>query len=203
MNHLDNFNKAWTSSNFITIELDPVDVNKVLKEHYKCMPEFKMTKTQLWDMEVKKASRPDLFIPSVIKSHSALSWEHSQEDNIETFFRVSEQRLWLNAECYGTVIENVHVDNNSKTVTFIGEAKSNQQVEFNTTKDQPLFHVQHGVIGEETQPLNTWKIIHLTSENEYVLKERFERMNRTKWLPEYVEIYIRDFLGVQLERINF
>lgn len=203
MNHLDKFNRAWKKPNFITIELDPIDVNKVLRERYKCTPEFKMTKNQLWDMEVTKASRPDLFIPSVIKSNSAFSWKHITKNNIETFFRVSEQRLWLDAERYGAVIENVHLDSDSKVVTFIGELEANsKQVNFCATKQQPIFHVQHGVIGDEEQPLNTWRIVLLTAENEQELRARFKQMNESKWLPEYIEIYIRNILGIQLERVN-
>jgi len=203
MNHIEAFKSAWKNPQFITIELDPVDVNKVLREHYRCTPELHMTKKQLWDMEIKKASRPDLFIPSVIMSNSAVSWGNITNGSIDTFIRVSDQRLWLNTEQYGTVIENVHIDHNTKTVTFIGEpkTKSKQHGDFFTNVGQPIFHVQHGVTGEEEKPLNTWKIVHLTSEDEQELRERFQQMNNAKWLPEYIEIYIRDILGVQLERI--
>ena len=205
MNHIETFKSAWKNPQFTMIELAPVDVNRILRQHYRCTPELQMTKSQIWDMEIKKASRPDLFIPSVIRSNSAVSCGNMEKGNIETFIRVSEQRLWLDASQYGTVIEDVHIDHNTKTVTFIGEPKINSKEhgDFVTTEEQSLFHVQHGVVGEEDQPLNTWKIVHLTSENEQELRERFLQMNNAKWLPEYIEVYIRNILGKRLERILF
>jgi len=204
MNHLSEFKSSCQSHNFISIELEPIDVNKVLREHYTCASSLTMTKSQLWDMEIQKAARPDLFIPSVIKSGSAVSWGKVSVNNIDTFIRVSEQRLWLDAEQYGTIIENVHVDHIAQVVTFIGESKasSNEYGEFITSNEQAIFHVQHGVIGEEDNPLNTWKIVHLTSENEVEINDRFQKMNDYKWLPEYIEIYIRDILGIDIQRKN-
>ena len=202
MNHLSKFKSCCQNDNFISIELEPINVNKVLREHYTCPFPFTMTKSQLWDMEIKKAARPDLFIPFVIKNGSAVSWGKVTVNDIDTFIRVSEQRLWLDAEQYGTIIENVHVNHLAQVVTFIGESKtkSNEYGEFVTSNNQAIFHVQHGVIGEEGNPLNTWKIVHLTSENEQELNVRFQKMNDYKWLPEYIEIYIRDILGIDLQR---
>ena len=154
MNHLSEFNNSWGSHKFITIELEPLDINKVLQKYYNFTSQFTMTKSQLWDMEIKKASRPDLFIPSVIKSGSAASWGRKTVGNIDTFVRVSKQRLWLKNDVYGIVIENVHVDHKSQLVTFVGESTtlSNEHSTYSTTDKQPLFHVQHGVIGEEPPP---------------------------------------------------
>jgi len=202
MNHLSEFKSCCQNDNFISIELEPINVNKVLREHYTCPFPFTMTKSQLWDMEIKKAARPDLFIPSVIKNGSAVSWGKVAVNDIDTFIRVSEQRLWLDAEQYGTIIENVHVNHLAQVVTFIGESKtnSNEYGEFVTSNNQAIFHVQHGVIGEEDNPLNTWKIVHLTSENEQEINVRFQKMDDDKWLPEYIEVYIRDILGIDLQR---
>src|SRR6266571_2765533 len=63
---------------------------------------------------------------------------------------------------------------------------------------QPLFHVEHSVGGTELQPLNRWRIVHLTDALDERLIEGFERMARNPWLAEHAEIYIRDNLGIEL-----
>lgn len=202
MNHLDKFQEAWGNPNFTKIELDPVDVNRTLREHYTCKPKFNMTMSQLWDMEINKAARPDLYIPSVIKQGSVAAWGRKTVEGIDTFIRVSEQRLWLDAKRYGTVIENVHVDHKAQMVTFIGEykASSKELGNFSANDGQAIFHVQHGVIGDEDNPLNTWKIVHLTSDFEQKIEKRFQKMNHNKWLPEYIEAYLCNVAGVQMLR---
>ncbi|WP_417657181.1 hypothetical protein [Pseudidiomarina aestuarii] len=203
MNHLDEFQNAWDNPEFVKIELAPLDVNQVLARSYRSTPSLSMTKTQLWDMETHKASRPDLFIPSVIKAGSAASWGYSRNGKADLFTRVSKQRLWLDDSFYGTVIESVRVDHTAKVVTFIGEAHANspEHGEFNATDKQPLFHVQHGVIGDEHNPQNTWKIVHLTSKNRSALERLFEKMNHAQLLPEYIEIYLREVTKINLQRI--
>jgi len=203
MNHLEEFNKAWASNENIQIELDPININKILDEKYKVEPGFRMTKSQLWDMEVRKAARPDIFIPSVIKDGSAAAWNRTKKGDIETLIRVSEQCLWLNEEQFGVVIENVYIDHQNQTITFIGEVAINSEEGelLSSGTIQPIFHVQHGVVGNENEPLNTWRIVHLSSQDKEALQERFEIMNNYPWLPEYVEIYIKKIIGTNLERV--
>lgn len=203
MNHVQTFNQAYLAPENVAIELQHLDINKVLRERYKCSAQFQMTKTLLWDMEVKKASRPDLFIPTVVKAGTAVSWGNQSVDNIDTFIRVSEQKLWLKPSMRGTVIENVHVDHHLHKVTFIGEltTTSPDYGTFQASTEQDIFHVQHGVIGEENNPLNTWKIVHLSSEVRTGLEQKFKEMNEYQWLPEYIEIYIREVLGISIERL--
>lgn len=68
--------------------------------------------------------------------------------------------------------------------------------------EQPLFHVEHAVDGTDEQPLNRWRIVHLTDDPKPALRDRFDRMDENPWLPEYVEIYLRDDLNVNLSRRN-
>jgi len=200
MNHLDEFNRAWETPQFTKIELNPVNINYVLKSQYKCASQCQMTKSQLWDMEVKKAYRPDLFIPSVVKPGTALAWGRARHEHIETFIRVSEQKLWLDPSKFALVIEHVHIDHRAQLVTFIGEsrAKSEKHGYFEIDDAQPLFHVQHGVIGDENAPENTWRIVHLSPDRQNRLKQRFEAMSLNPWLPEYIEVYLRDVIGFEL-----
>ena len=73
-NHEDEFQRAWADPSNTRFELPPVDVNQVLVEHYRTSEPLTFTGTMLWDMEVRKAWRPDHYIPSVILEGSARAW---------------------------------------------------------------------------------------------------------------------------------
>ena len=64
----------------------------------------------------------------------------------------------------------------------------------------PLFHVEHAVGGTEDTPENLWRIVHLTEAEDAKLVEHFTRMGESPWLPEFIEIYIRGDLHVDLAR---
>ncbi len=71
LNHEGEFERAWADPSNTRPELPPVDVNRVLAEHYRTSEPLTFTRTMLWDMEVRKAWRPDRFIPSVVREGSA------------------------------------------------------------------------------------------------------------------------------------
>jgi len=196
-NHEATFAAAWNLEGHTSIEFDPLDVNQVLADEYDGVEGLALTRTQLWEMEVKKAARPDLFIPGVIRAGTARSWGRRElKSGDEVFTRVSEQRLWLQPDQYGTVIEACYLNHSSQQVTFIGlpEVKDDTGRTITASTTQPLFHVTHGVSGEEEAPLNTWCIVHLVSDEHGALSKRFEPMSQTSGLPEYVERYIEDVL---------
>lgn len=102
------------------------------------------------------------------------------------------------------VIENVKIDHKAQVVTFIGAEKF-------TTPDgrhifagsgQPLFNVEHGVVGdEENRPFNTWRIaLFNVGEDDPRKWKLLTAMTKSRYLPEYVEIHIREVLGVSLAR---
>jgi hypothetical protein len=64
--------------------------------------------------------------------------------------------------------------------------------------EQPLFHVEHSVSGDELQPLNRWRIVHLTNGPKHELTELFKVMANSVLLPEFVENYIRNDLNIGL-----
>ncbi len=66
LNQEDEFQRAWADPSNTRFELPPVDVNRVLAEHYRTSEPLTFTRTMLWDMEVRKAWRPDRYIPSVV-----------------------------------------------------------------------------------------------------------------------------------------
>ena len=201
--HEDLFKAAWDDAGNTKIELPPLDVNRALPEGYTSTSTISLTRTQLWDMEVRKAARPDLFITRVIRPGTARSWgRHKLPNGNEAFIRVSEQRQWLEPEEYATVLEACYLNHNEQKVTFIGlpEVEDDADNTIIASPQQPLFHVEHGVSGTENTPLNTWRIVHLTGNPDSALTRRFEQMAKAGGLPEYVERYIEDVLGVPLSR---
>jgi hypothetical protein len=183
--------------------MPPVDVNRVLAEHYRTSEPLTFTRTMLWDMEVRKAWRPDHYISSVVREGSAHTWgQRSAADATESFVRSSQQRLWLEPAEYGLVLEQVCLNPTQQKVTFIG-ATEHPDRDSNLLRagvGQPLFHVEHSVGGDEMRPLNRWRIVHLTDRPEHRLVERFTLMANEVWLPEFIEIYIRSDLNIKLTR---
>jgi hypothetical protein len=203
LNHEGEFEGAWADPSNTRFELPSVDVNRVLAEHYRTSEPLTFTRTMLWDMEVRKAGRPDRYIPSVVREGSAHTWgRRSAADAIESFVRSSQQRLWLEPAVYGLVLEQVCLNPTQQKVTFIGGAEI-PDLDGNLLRAgarQPLFHVEHSVGGDESRPLNRWRIVHLIDRPEHRLVERFTRMANEMWLPEFIEIYIRSDLNIKLTR---
>ena len=202
-NHEAVFASAWNREDYTSIEFEPVNVNRVLIDEYDGGDGLALTRTQLWDMEIRKAARPDLFIPGVIRAGTARSWGRRKlEGGDEYFIRVSEQRLWLQPDRFGTVIEACHLNHSRQQVTFIGlpEIEDEAGLVITASPNQPLFHVVHGVVGSEETPLNTWRIVHLAGDESGALSHRFKSISQTPGLPEYVERYIEDVLKRPLKR---
>ena len=203
LNHEGEFQRAWADPSNTRFELPPVDVNRVLAEHYRTSEPLTFTRTMLWDMEVRKAWRPDRYIPSVVQKGSAGTWsKRSVADGTEPFVRSSQQRLWLEPAEYGLVLEQVCLNPTQQKVTFIGAAElpDRDRNLLRAGARQPLFHVEHSVGGDESRPLNRWRIVHLTDRPEHRLVERFTLMANDVWLPEFIEIYIRSDLNIKLTR---
>ncbi len=197
------FQRAWADPSNTRIELPPVDVNRVLAEHYRTSQPLAFTRAMLWDMEVRKAWRPDRYIPSVVREGSARAWgQRSAADGTESFVRSSQQRLWLEPAAYGLVLEQVHLDPTQQKVTFIGatELPDPDGNILRAGARQPLFHVEHSVSGDASRPLNRWRIVHLTDRPDHRLVERFTLMANDVWLPEFIETYIRSDLNIKVIR---
>ncbi len=203
LNHEGEFQRAWADPSNTRFELPPVDVNRILAEHYRTSEPLTFTRTMLWDIEVRKAWRPDRYIPSVVLKGSARTWgRRSGADGTESFIRSSQQRLWLEPAKYGLVLEQVCLNPTQQKVSFIGAAElpDRDRNLLRAGARQPLFHVEHSVGGDESRPLNKWRIVHLTDRLEHRLVERFTLMANDVWLPEFIEIYIRSDLNIKLTR---
>ncbi|HEV3355755.1 MAG TPA: hypothetical protein VG247_03115 [Pseudonocardiaceae bacterium] len=194
---------AWQAPGNTAIELPPVDVNQVLHDRYDVDNDFVFTGTMLWDMEVRKASHPDIYIPTVIEPGSVEKFPESRDDRSEIFTRVSDQRIWLDQPTYGTVIEHVRVDHEQQRIFFIG-APDYRTPDGRTREagtGQPIFHVEHSVAGTEQRPINLWRIVHLTEQVDPALREYFEQLGRDPYLRVFIEVYLRENLGVDLTRL--
>jgi hypothetical protein len=120
LDHVAEFDQAWPDPRNTAVDLPPVDVNQVLRDRYHLDRELTYTRTMLWDMEKRKAHAPDVYLPSVVKPDSVGKWASDVEDE---FTRVSEQRLWLAPDIFGTVIEHVRLDHDRRSAVFIGVAR--------------------------------------------------------------------------------
>ena len=202
MNHEAAFERAWTNLSNTRIELPPVDINRVLAEYYRTNKPLRFTRTMLWDMEVKKAFRPEVYIPSVVAAGSARYWRRrSAADGAESFLRCSQQRLRLEPSRRGLVLEQVFLNPSRRSVTFIGAAELPDEDGnlLRAGEGQPLFHVEHSAVGDELRPLNRWRIVYLTDRPDQELTERLT-LAKDVWLREFVEIYIRRDLKIELTR---
>ena len=197
LEHEKVFHDAWKDPTATRYELTPLDVNKALADRYVLGEPLVFTRAMLWDLEARKAYHPDVFIPYVVAAGSAAAW--GDED---VFVRKSMQRLWLDPETYGLVLEQTKLDHGKQIITFIGAAEhpGPDGELLRATTDQPIFHVEHSVGGTETQPLNLWRIVHRTTEPDTRLVAAFAHIDANPWLPEHIEIYVQDVLGIALTR---
>ncbi|WP_433574778.1 hypothetical protein [Nocardia brasiliensis] len=197
----DEFDLSWGNPHYTRFTWPAVDINTVLANHYRVDPPLRFTRTMLWDVEVRKAWRPDIYIPSVVREGSARSWPEQSYSRSEGLARISEQRRWLAPDMYSLVLERARLDHDRQVITFLGAAEMRGPEGGLITAEplhQPLFHVEHSVGGTENRPLNRWRIVHLTDHPNERLVRVFERMATGSRLVEFVEIYIRRDLQHEL-----
>ncbi len=201
LDHEAVFEQAWSAQGGTTVELPALRVNQVLRERYEVSPPFEYTGTDLWDMEVRKAKAPDVFIPTAVEP-GAEKFPSTWHGQVEEFTRVSVQKLWADHDRTGTVIEHVRLDHENRRAFFIGgerfEAPDGRV--FTAGTDQPLFHVEHSVGGGEDDPLNLWRIVLLTGERDPALAAVFDEPARDPYLWVFIEVHLREVLGRELVR---
>jgi len=183
-------------------QLPDIDINQVLAARYTTGTPLTFTRSMLWDMEARKAAHPGSYIPYVVRPGSDRSWNRHDGDGGEYLDRCSMQRLWLTPHRYELILERAFLNHRKQKVTFLGvpELTGPDGTQLRAGTGQPLFHVEHSAGGGESQPLNRWRIVHLTEAADDRLVAVFEHMAASPWLAEHTEIYIRDTLGIQLTR---
>lgn len=196
------FARAWDAPGHTRYQLPDTDVNKVLAARYTTSEPVTITRGMLWDMEARKAARPGAYIPYVVQAGSDRSWNRHHGDGGEYLDRCSMQRLWLEPQRYELILERAFLNHHEQKVTFLGvrELTGPDGTLLRAGTGQPLFHVEHSVGGTGAQPLNRWRIVHLTGATDERLVTVFGRMAASPWLAEHTEIYIREILGIQLTR---
>lgn len=196
------FARAWDTPGHTRYQLPDIDVNQVLAARYTAGGPLALTRGMLWEMEARKAAHPGTYIPSVVHAGSDQSWNRHDGDGGEYLDRCSRQRLWLSPQQYELILERAFLNHDQQRVTFLGvpELAAPDGSLLRAGTGQPLFHVEHSVGGTQSQPLNRWRIVHLTQAADHRLTAVFQRMAAHPWLPEHTEIYIRHDLGIQLTR---
>lgn len=193
------FELAWNNPSYTQIKLDDIDINATLFKYYETPVPIDFTREMLWDMESKKAWDPKTYIPYVVKEGQSWGREILANGD-EIFVRSSQQKQWLNRDIYGEVFEEVYLNHREQRATFLGTQclKDSSNETLYLKNDQPLFHIQHGVEGEENNPVNVWRIVHLTDAKDQSLIEHFKTLNNPKAVPGFVEIYIEKDLQIPL-----
>jgi hypothetical protein len=202
LDHEKTFAQAWANPRYTRLERPPVDVNAVLATHYRLSRPLAFTRTQLWDMEVRKAFRPDIYIPAAVEEGSAGTWDVRDLGNgQQSFYRRTRQRQRL-VKGYDLVLEQVRVNPGNGKVTFIGatELPGEDGVMLHAGTQQPIFHVEHVATGTETQPVNEWRLVHLTDGPDQRLIDHFNRSENV-YLPQFLEVYLREVLDIEFTRL--
>jgi hypothetical protein len=193
------FEFAWENPAFTRFELPAVEINHVIQQRYSAEPNILVTRSMVWDMELKKSWDPVTYIPYVVSK--GRSWGRCRlSDNSEYFARWSIQQGWIN-DARGQVLENVYLDHASQRIVFLGATELMFENEVLMADDfQPTFYVEHATSGSEEAPLNLWRIVFLTDQPIPQLLEPLEAFVAEGNLPGFLEIYIQRDLGVRLEK---
>lgn len=197
------FERAWDAPQHTRAVQPEIDINRVLHERYETTEPLNFTRSMLWDVEKRKAAAPGTYIPFVVRHGTDRSWaRRALAGGAESLKRCSQQRMWLHPDNYGLVLERAYLDHHHQKVTFTGEGRLTDPDgrDLQATTLQRRFHVEHAVGGSEEAPLNLWRIVHLTDQEDRQLIDQFSRMGQSPWLPDFVEIYIRHDLNIGLTR---
>jgi hypothetical protein len=195
------FETAWSNPSNTTFELTDVDVNELLSH---LAPRLRVTALVLWDVELRKAWDPQVYIPDVVRT--GRSWDRRWlATGSEVFWRASEQRAWMTGALI-PVIERACVNHRERRIVFLGRPKAvdNRGELLLASDEQPLFFVEHGVKGTEDAPLISWRMVHLTQRPDERLRERLHaQLGATSSghsLPAYLRIYLQRDLGIETGR---
>ncbi|MFN7710349.1 MAG: hypothetical protein ACK5O7_05275 [Holosporales bacterium] len=188
------FEAAWNDPKHTRFRMTPVALNAAFAA--KSVP-TRTTKTELWAIEMAKAAAPQLYIPHVVRAAIAGQMTRMNDD-LSFLSRVSEQRSWLNPEVYVTVKEDVYILPGEQRVLFFGCVVDDRQ-----SKLQPIFHVEHAAEGVEEDPINTWRIVHLTPCHDTQLEGVMQRLDQvTDPILRMVDIHRSLLSSCALRRNN-
>jgi hypothetical protein len=196
---IEEFDRAWRHPQHTPIELEPLDVNAMLPQYYILSESVRLTRSLLWDAEAKKAWDPRRYIPHVVREGQ--SWGRTTlTEGDQRFLRASQQRAWK-TDAYGQILEEVYLSPRDCKILFLGRAElmGEDGRVLRADGHQPLFHVEHSVGGTDTQPLNLWRIVHLTPEKDDALAQR-QVTAMSEVMRQFIAIYVEQELGRKLTR---
>jgi hypothetical protein len=194
---MEDLDRAWQDPQHTAVELEPIDANAMLKQDYVLSEPVRLTRSQLWDAEVKKAWNPRLYIPDVVLQGQ--SWGRTTlTDGNQRHLRASQQRAW-NSDEHGLILEEVYLSPREQKVLFLGRAElvAEDGRTLRAGVHQPLFHVEHAVGGTDTQPLNLWRIVHLTRKKDNALAQQ-QIATVPRVLRQFISVYVEQDLGRKL-----
>ena len=196
---VEEFDRAWRHPQHTSVALEPLDVNAMLRQDYLLSEPVRLTRSLLWDADAKKAWDPRAYIPHVVREGQ--SWGRTTlTEGDQRFLRASQQRAWKE-DTYGQVLEEVYLSPRESKILFLGRAElvSEDGLALRVGSHQSLFHVEHSVGGTNTQPLNLWRIVHLTPEKDDALAQR-QVTAMADVLRQFIAIYFERELGRKLTR---
>jgi hypothetical protein len=203
--HAREFERAWAEPRYTRAGPFDIDVNSTLQRFFRTSKPLTFTRTMMWDNEVRKGWRPEIYIPMAILPGSVRNWggTHSA-DGHETFERVSKQRQWTMPQEYGSVVERVRAYHDTHKIVFIGTGQlhDDKGVLVQADTKQPLFHIEHWVEGAEDEPIAWWRAVHLTDKLNPAIPQAIEGMMgswKPPGFPEFIPIYITRVLKIGLE----
>ena len=166
LNHEEEFERAWADPRNTRVELPPVEVNLVLARHYRTSKPLTFTRTMLWDMEVKKGlpARPlHSFCriggqrPLLVQEGGGQRWR---------ILRAMLPAAPLAQAVRARVGPGAGLPQPRAAERHFhwggGTPRIRTGTCFERARGQPLFHVEHSVDGDESRPLNRWRIVFLT-----------------------------------------
>ena len=193
------FDRAWRRPQHTPVELEPLDVNAMLQQYYILSEPVRLTRSLLWDAEAKKAWNPRMYIPHVVREGQ--SWGRTAlTEGDQRFLRASQQRAW-ETDAYGQILEEVYLSPREGKILFLGRAElaGEDGRALRADGHQPLFHVEHSVGGTDTQPLNLWRIVHLTPQKDDALAQR-QATAMSEVMRQFIAIAVEQELGRKLIR---
>jgi hypothetical protein len=203
--HAAEFERAWADPRYTPTGPYTIPVNECLQRYFRTSKPLTFTRAMMWDNEVRKGWRPDIYIASAMRPGSVRNWGGTQSaDGVETFARCSEQRQWLAPQEYGWVVERVRAYHRKHRIVFIGtsELRDDTGTLVRADTKQPLFYIEHWVEGAENDPVAKWRSVHLTERPNPQIPaaiNQFLESWATPGFPEFIPIYIERDLGIKLE----
>jgi hypothetical protein len=194
------FRRAWDEPRHTRFRFPPVNVNRVLNDRYRMVPEVQITGSMLWDLQYKKAQDPVAYMRHLVLQARCWGWSLAK-DHSERFF-ISTLQHGLVVPRQGLVMNDVFVSHAERRIIFLGRSRLHAQngIELMASTFQPLFHVDRGVGGADDEPVSLSSIVLLDKDMSGRYFASLAEKVCAGYLPKFIETYIERDLCVELTR---